>query len=94
MESLNATLVDEEARSLFQQFKVCNETESSSRLHFKNIKGAEFRYLFSHENNMPLDRSKVVCTKDDLAKLMESVTKTDVIESCSKDEHKMKFARS
>ena len=44
-----------------------------------------FRYFFAHENNTLQERSKLVCTKDDLAKLKHFLTKTDVIESCSRE---------
>ena len=51
----------------------------------KNIEDGGFRY-FTHmkENNTLLDRSKLVCTHDDLAKLKEFLNKTDVIESCTR----------
>ena len=37
------------------------------------------------ENGMLLDRSKVVCIQDDLAKLKDNLNKTDVIESFSQE---------
>ena len=50
----------------------------------KNIEDGGFRYFYAHENNTLLDRSKLVCTYDDFAKLKDFVNKTDVIESCSR----------
>ena len=50
----------------------------------KNIEDGGFRYFYAHENNTLLDRFKLVCTHDDLAKLKDLVNKTDVIESCSR----------
>ena len=38
-----------------------------------------------------LDRSKFVCTHDDLAKLKDFVNKTDVIESCSRERMNTKW---
>ena len=51
----------------------------------KNIEDEGFRYFYAHENNTLLDRSKLVCTHDDLAKLKDFLNKTDVIESCSRE---------
>ena len=49
----------------------------------KNIEDGGFRYFYANRNNTLLDRSKLVCTHDDLAKLRDFLNKTDVIESCS-----------
>ena len=50
----------------------------------KNIEDGGFRYCYAHENNTLLHRSKLVCTRDDLAELKNFLNKTDVIESCSR----------
>ena len=42
-------------------------------------------FFYAHENNTLLDRSKLVCTKDDLSKLKDILNKTDLIESCSRE---------
>ena len=50
---------------------------------WKNIEVGGFRHFYAHENNTLLDRSKLVCTHEDLAELKKFLNKTDVIESCS-----------
>ena len=57
----------------------------------KNIEDGGFRYFYAHENNTLLDRSKLVCTHDDLAKLKGFPNKTDVIESCSRERMNTKW---
>ena len=57
----------------------------------KSIEDGGFRYFYAHENNTPLDRSKLVCTHDDLAKLEDFLNKTDVIESCSRERMNTKW---
>ena len=47
------------------------------------IEDGGFRYLYAPENITLLDRSKLVCTMDDLAKPKDILNKTDVIESRS-----------
>ena len=50
----------------------------------KNIEDGGFRYFHTHENITLLERSKLMCTRDDLPKLEISFNKADVIESCSR----------
>ena len=57
----------------------------------KNIEDGGFRYFFAHENNTPLDRSKLVCTHYDLAKLKDFLNKTNIIESCSRERMNTKW---
>ena len=57
----------------------------------KNIEDGGFRYFNAHENSTLLDRSKLVCTHDNLAKLKEFLNQTDVIESCSRKKTNTKW---
>ena len=50
----------------------------------KVIEHGGFRYFYAHENITLLDRSKLVCTHDDLSKLKDFPNKTDVIEFCNR----------
>ena len=51
----------------------------------RNIEDAGFRCFFAHEIKTLLDRSKPVCTHDDVVKLKDFLNKTTVIESCSRE---------
>ena len=53
--------------------------------YLKIIEDGGFRYFYAHENNILLDRSNHVCTRDDLAKLKDILIKSDVIELCSRE---------
>ena len=57
----------------------------------KKVEEGGFRYFYAHENNNLLDRSKLICTRDDLAKLENNLSKTDVIESCSRERMNTKW---
>ena len=76
---------ERETWSFFQQFEMCSRSESGFGFILKNIEDGGFRYFYAHENNTLLDRPKLVCTRDDLAKLKDILNKTDVIESCSRE---------
>ena len=57
----------------------------------KNIEDRIFRYFYADENNTLVDRSKLVFTHDELAKLKGFFNKTDVLESCSRERMKTKW---
>ena len=80
VETLNESLVNKE---LLQQFKKSSKIEFGSWFHFEKKDGG-FRYFYAHENHTLLDRSKLVCSRDDLAKPKDSFNKTHVIKSRSR----------
>ena len=57
----------------------------------KYIEDGGFRYFYEHENDSLLDRSKLVCTKDNLAEFEDTLAKTDVIESSSREKKNTKW---
>ena len=57
----------------------------------KRLEDGRYRYFYAHEINTLLDRSQLVCTKDDLTKLKNIVNQTDVIESCTRERMNTKW---
>ena len=83
VETLNETIVNDKLDHFFNKLKCAAKVNLAFGIISKNIEDGRFRYSYAHENNTLLDRSKLVCTHDDLAKLKDFLKKTDVIESCS-----------
>ena len=84
-ETLNGTFVNEKFDHFFNNLKYAAKANLAFGFFLKNIDDRGFRYFYSRENNTLLDRSKVVRTHDDFAKLKDFLNKTDVIESCSRE---------
>ena len=84
VETLNETIGNEKLALFFNILKCAAKVNLAFAFILKNIEDGGFRYFYAHENNTLLDRSKLVCTHDDLAKLKDFFNKTDVIESCSR----------
>ena len=84
VETLNETIVEEKPDHFFNNLKCATKVNLDFGFILKNIEHRRFRYFYAHDNNTLLDRSKLVCTRDDLAKLKSFLNKTDVIESCSR----------
>ena len=85
VENLNETIVKEKIVHFFNSLKSAAKVNLAFGLILKNIKNRGFRFLYAHKTITLLDRSYLECTHDDLAKLKDFLTKTDVIESCSRE---------
>ena len=64
---------------------MCSKNQSSFWFPFEKYRRRRFRYFYAQENNTLLDRSKLVCTHDNLAKLNSFLNKTVFIESSSQE---------
>ena len=84
VETLNQTIVNEILGHFFNNLNCTAKMNLAFDFILKNIEDGGFRYFHAHGNKALLDRSKLVCTHDDLAKLKDILNKTDVIESCSR----------
>ena len=84
VEALNETVVNKKLDHFFNNLKSAAKVNLAFGFILKNIEDGGFRYFYAHENNL-LDRSKLVCTHDDLAKLKDFLNQTDVIEYCSQE---------
>ena len=91
VETLNETIVNEKLDHFFNNLKFAAKVNLAFGFILKNIEDGGFRYFYAHENNTLLDRSKLVCTHDDLAKFKKFLNKTDVIESCSREKMNKKW---
>ena len=91
VETLNETIANEKRDHFFNKLKCAAKVNLAFGFILKNIEDGGFRYLYAHENKTLLDRSKLVCTHDDLAKLKDFLNKTDVIEPCSRERMNKKW---
>ena len=91
VETLNESIVNEKLDHFFNNLKYAAKVNLAFGFILKNIEEGRFRYLYAHQNNTQLDRSKLACTLDDLAKLKDFLNQTDVIESCSRERMNTKW---
>ena len=92
VESLNETIVNEKLDHFFNNLKYAAKVDLAFGFILKNIEDGGFRFSYAHENNTLLERSKFVCTHEELAKLKDFPNKTDVIESCSRERMNTKWS--
>ena len=91
VETLNETIVNEKLDHFLNNLKCAAKAKLAFGFTLKNIEDGGFRFFYAHENNNLLDRSKLVCTHDDLAKLKDFLNRTDVIEPCSQERTNTKW---
>ena len=85
VEFLNEAIVNEKLDNYFHNLKCAAKVNVAFGFILKNIEDGGFRYFYAHENNTLLDRSKLVCTDDGFAKLIDFLKTIDVVESCSRE---------
>ena len=91
VETLNETIMNEKLDNFFNNLNCAAKVHLAFGFILKNTEDGGFRYFYAHKNNTLLDRSKLVCTHDDLTKLKEFLNKTDVIETCSRERMNTKW---
>ena len=91
VETLNETIVNDKLDHFFNNLKCAAKKKLTFGFLLEIIEDGGFRYFYAHENNTLLDRSKVVCTHEDLAKLKDFLKQTDDIESCSRERTNTKW---
>ena len=57
----------------------------------KNVEDGSCRYFYAHENNTLMERSKLVCTPDDIINMKEKLQKMDIVDLCTRDRAKTKW---
>ena len=75
VENLNETIVNQKLDHFFNHLKCAAKVSLAFGFILKNMEDGGFRYFYAHENKTLLDRSKLVCTHDDLAKLKDFLNK-------------------
>ena len=88
---LNAKIVDKNLNHFFINLTCAAKVNLVFRFLLKNIEDRGFRHFYAHGNNILLDCSKLVCIRDNLAKLKDILNKTDVTKSCSRKRMHIKW---
>ena len=71
VETFNETIVNEILDQFFNKLKCAAKVNLAFGFILKSKDGG-FRYFYAHENNTLLDRSKLVCTHEDLTKIFST----------------------
>ena len=89
--NFTAQVIEEKLDRVQDKLKCVAKRNLALGFILKNIEDGKFRYFYAHENNILLEQAKLVSNKNDMAKLIEILKKTDVIESCTKERSNTKY---
>ena len=91
VEKLNETVVNEKLDQFFNKLKCAPKVIMLFVCFLKNIEDGIFRYFYPNENDTLLDRSKHVCTRDDMTKLKDLLTKLTSSTPVAEEEFSQSF---
>ena len=89
--NFTAQVIEKKLDRVLDKLKCAAKPSLALRSILKNIEDGKFRYFCAHENNTPLEQSKLVSNRGDMANLKEIWKKIDVIESCTKERSNTKW---
>ena len=76
VETLNETIVNEKLDHFFINLNCAAKVNPAFGFFLENLEVGWFRYFYADENNTLLDRSKLMCTHDDLSNLKKILFST------------------
>ena len=85
MSSFDISLLKNKLDYVFKELKFAAKINIAFQFVLKNIVDGMCRYFYVHENNTVMDKSKFVCTPEDIANLKEKKQKMDIIDLCTQE---------
>ena len=73
-------LINEKLDSVFKGLECAAKINLTLGFVLKNIENGSCRYFYANENNTLMERSKLVCTPDDITILKEKLQKKDIVD--------------
>ena len=83
MSSFDNSLINERLDFVFKGHQCAAKVNLAFRFVLKNVEDGSCRYFQARENNTAMERSKHVCTRDNITNLKEKLQKLDNIELCT-----------
>ena len=84
MEILDADTLCKKLDTVFVKLKCAGKLNVAFGFLLKNVEDGTYRYYYTDENNTLMEWSKFVQTNEDLVRIKNVLSNTDVIEACTK----------
>ena len=91
MSTFDNFLIIEKLDLVFKGLKCAAKVTLAFGFVLKNVEDGSCRYFYAHENNTLMERSKLVCTPDDITNLKEKLQKMDIVDLCSRERANTKW---
>ena len=85
MSIFDNSLINQKLNLVFKGLKCAAKVNLAFGFVLKNVEDGSCRYFYAHENNTFMERSKLVCTPDDITNLKEKLQKLDIFDICTRE---------
>ena len=85
MSTFDNSLINKKLDLVFKGLECAAKVNLAFGFVLKNVEDGSCRYFYAHENNTLMERSKLVCTPDDITNLKEKLQKLDIVELCTRE---------
>ena len=80
MSTFDNPLINQKFDLVFEGLECAAKVNLSFGFVLKNVEDGSCRHFYAHENNTLMERSKLVCTPDDITILKEKLQKKDIVD--------------
>ena len=93
MLTFDNSLVNQKLDLVIKGLECAAEVNLAFGFVLKNVEDGSCRYFYAHENNTLMERSKLVCTSNDITNLKEKLQIMDFVDLCTRERanNKWKF---
>ena len=85
MSTFGNSLINKKLDLAFKGLKCAAKVTLASGFFLKKVEDGSCRYFHAHGNNTLMERSKLVCTPDDIIKLKKKLKKMDIVDLCTRE---------
>ena len=83
MSAFDNSLIDQKLDLAFKELECAAKINLTFGFVLKNVEDGSCRYSYAQGNNTVMERSKIVCTPDDITNLKEKLQKMDIVDFCT-----------
>ena len=91
MSTFDNSLINRKMALVFKGLKCAAKVNPAYGFVLKNVEDRLCIYCNAHENSTVMERSKLVCTPDDLTNLKKNIRKMDVVDLCTQERPNAKW---
>ena len=91
MSTFDNSLIIEKLNLVFNGLKCAAKINLAFGFVLKNVEDGSCIFFYAHENNKLMERSKPVCTPDDIINLKEKLQKMDFVDLCTRERANTKW---
>ena len=85
LSNLDTKEINEKLNEVFAKLNCAAKINIAFGFLLQNIETNDYRYFYPHENNLLLDRTFLLCNRNDLLNIQNEIEKLDLFETCTQD---------